>query len=433
MRTYGVVISILAVIVIVVFVSLWVMEKKSTSPRLQKATRLFDYSNSDRTPITVQDSPILSAKFEVLLALTEREEAQMVEIKDRKLLTRIGSAVPGTIQALANAGAVKNYSNAAKASGQLYQAIIPKGAVLDKSHALEGAFRGSFRSVPDSIKGNASWIPVDGSAANGLAAMNVANAVMGVAAMVVGQYYMTQINDQLEGINESITKIADFQCNEYKSKVYALVAEVQKLATFQIETLENEELRSRELSHLRNLEHECAQLLGQANLALQDYPSIKSLDYAKYEKLVFEANNWHQYQQILLEVMYKIGDLSYAFNLGTVSRENCHAMYLPYAKQAEVAIERLIAWHKDNGSRLEIDINETRRKRQGVEGLVMKIPALFNDNLHFKAISKRTVDMISSQSDSYSTKKPSDDTDLFQEDVRLVAKNGRLYYVPQKF
>ena len=262
--------------------------------------------------------------------------------------------------------------------------------------------------------------------------MNVANATMGVASMVVGQYYMTQINDQLEGINDGIVKIADFQNNEYKSKVYALVAEVQKCSTFQIETLENAELRNRELAHLKNLEHECARLLGQANLTLQGFTDNKGLDYAKYEKLVSEANSWYQYQQILLEVMYKIGDLTYALNLGAVSRENSYAMYLPYAKQAEGALEKLDAWHKSNRSKLEIDIDETRRKRQGVEGFFMNIPALFNDDLHYKAISKRTAAMISRQSDGSTAIKPADDTDLFQKDVRLVAKDGKLYYLPEE-
>ena len=432
MGTYVIVLCIVAVVAIAVSVLIWLNKKKFKENSQQKETRVFDLAPHDEDPISSKNSFELSVRFEDLPALTETQEAQLVEIKDNKLLARIDNAVPGTLQAVANAGAVKNYNDAAKAAGQLYQAVIPKGAVLDKSRAMEGAFRGSFRNVPDSIKGNANWVPVDGSAANGLAAMNVANATMGVASMVVGQYYMTQINDQLEGINDGIVKIADFQNNEFKSKVYALVAEVQKCATFQIETLENEELRNRELAHLKNLEHECAQLLGQANLAIQGFTDNKGLDYEKYEKIVSEANSWYQYQQILLKIMYKIGDLTYALNLGVVSRENSYAMYLPYAKQAEGALEKLNAWHKGNRSKLEIDIDETRRKRQGVEGFFMNIPALFNDDLHYKAISKRTAAMISRQSDGSTAIKPADDTDLFQKDVRLVAKDGKLYYLPEK-
>lgn len=142
-----------------------------------------------------QSSHKMTVTFDSLPALTKTEESRLVEVKNEKILARIDSAVPGTLQAIANTAAVKEYSEAAKAAGQLYQAIIPKGAVLDKSRAMEGAFRGSYREVANSIKGQANWVAVDNGVANKLAAMNVANGAMGAAAMVVGQYYMTQIND----------------------------------------------------------------------------------------------------------------------------------------------------------------------------------------------------------------------------------------------
>jgi hypothetical protein len=432
METYAVVLCIIAVAAIAILVFIGFRKTKPKKSSQQKVTRVFDLVPHDEEHIFSKASFELSVRFEDLPALTETEEAQLVEIKDNKLLARIDNAVPGTLQAVANAGAVKNYNDAAKAAGQLYQAVIPNGAVLDKSRVMEGAFRGSFRNVPDSIKGNANWVPVDGFAANRLAAMNIANAAMGVASMVVGQYYMTQINNRLDGISDGIAKIVDFQNNRYKSKVYALVAEIQKCATFQIETIENEGLRNRELAHLKNLEHECAQLLGQANLTLQGFTNNKDLDFEKYEKLVSDANSWYQYQQILLEVMYKIGDLTYTLNLGAVSRENSYAMYLPYAKQTESALEKLKVWHKDNGSRLEIDIDATRRKRQGVESFFMNIPALFNDDLHYKEIPKRTATMISRQSNGGTTIKSADYTDLFQKDVRLVAMDKKLYYLPEE-
>lgn len=146
----------------------------------------------------------LAITFDDLPALTEQEESQLVEVKDSQLLARIDNAIPGTLQAVANTGAVNAYQEAAKSAGQLYQAIIPKGAVLDKSRAMEGAVRGSYRDVANSIKGNANWVAVDGKAANNLAAVGVANAAMNVASMVVGQYYMSQINDQLADINAGI-------------------------------------------------------------------------------------------------------------------------------------------------------------------------------------------------------------------------------------
>ena len=374
----------------------------------------------------------LAITFDDLPALTEQEESQLVEVKDSQLLARIDNAIPGTLQAVANTGAVNAYQEAAKSAGQLYQAIIPKGAVLDKSRAMEGAVRGSYRDVANSIKGNANWVAVDGKAANNLAAVGVANAAMNVASMVVGQYYMSQINDQLADINAGIEKVADFQQTEFKSKVYALVAEVQKSSTFQVETIENDELRNRELSHLKSLEHECAQLLGQANLSLQDISGKKGLDYDAYEKKIGEAENWFQYQHILLEVMYKISDLSYALNLGAISRENSYALYLPYAKQSEGTLAKLNEWHDEHVKRLEINVEESRRKRQGVEGFFMGALGLFNDDFNYKKMSQSTIARIEHQAENASTVKGIEDDDLYQEDVRLIAKDGKLFYLPQQ-
>lgn len=374
----------------------------------------------------------LAITFDDLAALTEQEESQLVEVKDSQLLARIDNAIPGTLQVVANTGAVHAYQEAAKSAGQLYQAIIPKGTVLDKSRAMEGTVRGSYRDVANSIKGNASWVAVDGKAANNLATVGVANAAMNVASMVVGQYYMSQINGQLEDINAGIEKLSDFQQTEFKSKVYALVAEVQKSSTFQVETIENDELRNRELSHLKSLEHECAQLLGQANLSLQEISGKKGLDYDEYEKKIGEAESWFQYQQILLEVMYKISDLTYALNLGALSRENSYALYLPYAKQSEGTLAKLNEWHDEHVKRLEINVKESRRKRQGVEGFFMGTLGLFNDDFNYKKMSQSTIVRIEHQAEHASTVKGAEEDDLYQEDVRLIAKDGKLYYLPQE-
>lgn len=69
---------------------------------------------------------------------------------------------------------------------------------------------------------------------------NTVAAAMGVASMVVGQYYMTQINTELGEISDGISQIKDFQDNEYRSRVFSLMAHVKKIADFQTEILEND-------------------------------------------------------------------------------------------------------------------------------------------------------------------------------------------------
>lgn len=201
-------------------------------------------------------------KLEMLPSLTEIEENSLVEVTDSKVLARIDQVVPG----LAQSGTAA--ATAVQANGQvLYQAIIPAGAKLTNSKAMEGAVRGFYRGA-DGIQGHANLVAVNQTTT---AVANTAAAAMGVASMVVGQYYMTQINAELSEINDGIEKISNFQDNEYKSKVFTLVAQVKKIASFQVEIIDNPELRASEIEHLNKLEDECSQLLGQANLTLSDY------------------------------------------------------------------------------------------------------------------------------------------------------------------
>lgn len=418
----GQVIGIVFVAVLVVVIAYVLVQNKRTT----EFSTLNDVIVKSNSQLAESSSYDMLVSFDKLSALADSEEARLLEIKDETLLAKIASVIPGTLQTIANTGAVKDYSEATR---QLYQVIIPKDAVLDKSRELKNAFRATYRDKLGRINGHANLVVADNSAANKMAAMNVANTAMGVAAMVVGQYYMTQINDQLKGIAGGIEKLVDFQQNEFKSKVYALVAEVQRSSTFQIENVENNMLRSRELQHLKGLEHECAQLLGQVNLSLQDVSGNKGVKYDKYEKLIGEAECWYQYQQILLEIMNNISALTYALNLGAISRAQSYALYLPYVKQSETVLVKLGKWHKENVERLGISLDNNRRKRQGVERIFMGVLGLFNDDNNYKKMSQKTVAMILHQ-DEGSINSLAVQDDLFRDDVRLVAKDGKLYYLP---
>ena len=90
---------------------------------------------------------------------------------------------------------------------------------------MEGAVRGFYRGV-DGIQGHANLVAVEAQKGTAVVTNSVA-AVMGVASMVVSQYYMTQINAELGVINNQISQILDFQNNEYRSRVFSLVAHVK--------------------------------------------------------------------------------------------------------------------------------------------------------------------------------------------------------------
>lgn len=349
------------------------------------------------------------------------DESSLVEVKDEKVLARIDSLVPG----LGQAGVAT--ANAVQAAGDtVYRAIIPVGAKLTDSKAMEGAVRGIYHGA-DGIKGHANLVAVEKT---GTVVANTAAAAMGVASMVVGQYYMTQINAELSKISDGLDKISSFQDNEYKSKVFALVAQVKKISAFQSEILENEALRKSEIDHLNKLEDQCLELLGQANLTVADYAKKKELDYASYEKEVREAQNWYLYQQTLLEVMNKISELKYALNMGEVSREQCTALLPTYIKQASDSLAILADWHNGNVTRLAIDTSESKRKRQGFDGVIHWLPGLFDESHNYASVADGVIEMINVQSTEVDHEARLSKSELYGRDVQLISKNGKIYYLP---
>lgn len=422
MEYIGVGICVMAMVAICIFV---IQRKKNN----QEANPSEDVkTGAEEHAITVSnDAPEeLVIEMEMLPAEVIKDESALVEITDSKVLAHVNNLVPGLAQA---GNAANNAAQAIQANGEvLYRAILPAGAKLSNSRTLEGAVKEMYHGA-NGIKGHADWLPVEAHKGSAVAA-NTAAAAMGVASMVVGQYYMTQINAELGAISDGISEIQNFQDNEYRSRVFSLVAHVKKIADFQTEILENNELRISKINQLDSLEEECTQLLGQANLTLAGFAKKTDLDYEAYEKVVGNAQSWFMYQKSLLDVLYKISDLRYTLHLGAVSREQCIAILPTYTKQVQDTQSRLAAWHEGTTERLKIDTDEVRRKRAGFDGVIHFLPGLFDEDFNYRSIEKSTANMIRTQASGDNTLSI-DKSELYLEDVQLIAKDGKIYYLPK--
>ena len=366
----------------------------------------------------------LVIKMEMIPVETITDENKLVEITDNKVLARVNNLIPEIAQV---SNVANNATKAIQSNGEiLYRAIIPNGAKLTDSRAMDGAVRGIYHGS-DGIKGHANLVAVEMQNGTNFITNTVA-AAMGVASMVVGQYYITQINAELGEISDGISKISDYQDNEFRSRVFSLVTHVKKIADFKTEILDNNELRLSKISQLDNLEEECTQLLGQANLTLVGYTKKTDLDYTGYEKNISEVQNWFMYQKSLLDVLCKISELRYTLHLGTVSREHCIALLPTYTNQVVETQNHLKDWHRVMTERLNVDTSEVRRKRTGLDGVVHFFPGLFDDDLNFRTIENGTVKMIKMQSTG--SEYEFDNSDLYAEDVQLIVKDGKVYYLP---
>lgn len=417
-------IVIVAIITVVVFVHL----SKSRKEDLPLANEIIERAiKSPESIDVVEDKKCeIVIPIEMLPAEAVPDENRLVEITDSKVLTHVNNLIPGLSQV---GNATNNAVQAMQGNGEiLYRAIIPNGAKLSNSTAMEGAFRGFYRGA-DGIKGHANLVAVETQKGTAVVA-NTAAAAMGVASMVVGQYYMNQINSELGEISDNISKVVSFQDNEYRSRIFSLLTHVKIIADFQAEIIGNDELRLSKISQLDSLEEECTKLLGQANLTLAGFAERTNLDYKSYELVLSESQNWFMYQKSLFDVLCKISDLRYTLHLGNISREQSTALLPTYTKQVTDTQTRLTGWHNSTVQRLNIDIEEARRKRKGIDGLLHSIPGLVNNDFNFRAIDDNTVKKITAQMLGHGDTHQPDESNLYDKDVQLIAKGGKVYYLP---
>lgn len=363
---------------------------------------------------------------------TKIDDSKLVEITDKMVISRVTNIVPNMLPMLTSAENVSKFNKVANLvkEGSLFQAILPQGGKLVDSKSMPGAVRGVAR-VNNKLNGDVNLVKVTPNVSNADVVASAASSVFGVASLVVGQYYMTQIYSGIGVISDSISKIVDFQNNEYKSKIMAMAIKVKQIAYFKTEILENDELRKNELINLQNLENTCIQLLQQANLTINDITKNSNIDYDKYEEQVKELFKWSQFQQVLVEVLYRIGELKYALSLGLISRDQCFSLYNECSKQVENIRIELNEWHTNQAASLDIDIKAHRRKRQAWDAIKFKIPGMINDNLNYRTIDEKTVEMIFNQTNGVAIEYEANyDNNLYQDDVKLIVKDGKLFYFP---
>lgn len=364
-------------------------------------------------------------RLDELPALTEQEQFNLVEIEDKNVISRIMSAVPEAAKVVANSAVAAEGLQLAKSG--VYMAKLPSGAQLVKSQEMQGAVRGFFKSG-STIKGQANFLSVDGTMEK-IAQMNLANVAMGAASMVVGQYYMKQINTELLAVNNGISRIADFQDNEYKSKVLALTMQVKRIADFKTEIIENAELRKEEILRLQTMEKDCMELLAQANLTVEQLCGQEFASYDSYCDKVDEIAKWQQYQKALIEVMYMIADLNYVLHLGALSQDQAYVTYTSMYNQTSKMIERLHKWHTVHTKKFGVDVDRAVLERKGLDAILHKPLGLFDEVHNYKKMTKKEVVNIRNQVNTQVENRLTDTRDLFNEDVRVVFKDDKVFYL----
>lgn len=392
------------------------------SKREQPEKQDISISNSSAPPnLNVCKKKDATIKFEPLSDNIIIDTSTLLEIKDSSVLSRIDNLIPGFIQASTTANIVNQAT-----THTLYQAIIPAGAKLSNSRDMPNAFRG-FYLGENGIKGHANFVAADQS---NIAVNALASSAINISAIIVGQYFMAQINTKLSEINTVLSKITTFLDTEYKGNVFSLISQTKEISSFKAEIIENEELRLNTLNSINLLKNKCIDLFEHAYFEINSLTKKQVTDYNGYIDKLYQLQNWYTYQKVLLENPYEILYLEYTLHLGAFSNVRCFSFLSTYIQQSKQVSIQLKEWHHTVQKHLGIELESGRMKRTGFDGILHVFPGLFNDDQNYRSIPHNIVSLIQSQTTEYLPDFNIPSFDPFSEDVRLISKDGKLYYLP---
>lgn len=417
--------EVLAIIVIVVIFIIVVFVARKTvfggNDTLAKGSTELVTSEEHEDHIQEREIAIY---FERLPATTEIDDINLFEIEDRTIIARISQSIPTAAEI-----AAKTITNNVLKSVELYKVIIPSGVSLTKSKQMTGAQRGFFRGAKG-VRGHANLVKVDPkkiskatTIANGVA--NVIN----VGSLVVGQYYMSEINSKLEILNSNISKIVDFQDHEFKSRIMSLLSRVGEISKFNLEIMEIDEYRKIKLMTLESLKGIDTELLGQVNLTINEIVRKNtSQNYQNYQKIVDELNILVEYQRVLLIVLEEISKLIQLLGLKDMSSDMSYSLFNKYLDLSIQTRNSLVQWHDRQAISLRIDLDKDRISKSGVEGFLSVIPGLVDDKWKYKDLKQGLNQKISSQK-SPKLKITNASDEVYSQDVEIIIKDGKYYFL----
>lgn len=250
------------------------------------------------------------------------------------------------------------------------------------------------------------------------------NAGFNVASMVVGQYYMAEINSKLENIENNINDISDFLDSGYQSKLMYIVSKLKEIIDNKVEILNNTVSTKKRYDEIIDLEKECTILLGQANEKLKKEIPDNEVDFKVYKSILEKISKWYTRQQVLQRLLLEIGNLRYVLACGNESSKLSHTQYNNYLEQSNLVINKLENFHAIMSNKYSIDMEKSRRTDK-LYNIKKNTVGKIKEDWAYQKIDEKTVRMIDIQK---KPQKMEPYTKERQDEVIKIQKYNGEYY-----
>lgn len=360
------------------------------------------------------------------------DEFDMSQYRPMPNSGRLLSTISQTLPAASSVTSTLASEIAEKAGSGAYQVIMQSGQSLMHSKNGENLYKGITQAAGHrGIAGSADLKPINSTASELAAKTGAVAGVMAVASMVVGQYYMTEINGKLESISESIDDIKNFQKTELLAQISTVVRESRQLSVYNDEIMESASERQLARHRASDFEEKSGELLDQINslIRLELVPSGKFSEYERHTRGLVPLLSS---QQVLVATLRELSRLTVVLSRSEVSPERAGATYKELVASSEKVRDNVVEWHSKETDVWHVNLARESRAKTGIKKVVSQPLTLVNPELAYQHVPSELVKQVHTQSSTRLPELP--EMTGYQVPVNLLIQNNQVYYrVPESF
>lgn len=397
-------VAVLGMIVLVIFG--YVLPKENQDTETQVTT---ESDNTDK---------IVYIPLEEVSEITGIENEKLIEVTDKDVIEKFSNTIPDLSSLIKKSIASKDVAT------KIFSVFIPKKDTLASTRNVMGTTEGFVRGKNGVLSYKSG---IDISAANFVKVSSVTNlATLGV--QLIMEVQMNEIKSSLTSIEETVNKISEFQEREFTSRIKTLSSDVLEISKYSDEIMQDDEARSRKMESLDELKNESKQLLNQVNLNIKGVINENTEKYENYQNKTNEISQEQNVQNILINVLNEISKLTYFLGQGKTSADHSYEAYNSYQEEVTEINTAVKEWQEIQIERLNIDLKKGQRAKSGVEGLVSKVPSLIDEKWKYEKMDVSVLNEIKKQCSPIKSESKHQN-ELFDTDVTMIVKGGRLYYL----
>jgi hypothetical protein len=421
-----------AVIVILIAVAILVTVLRRTDQKIadKPATDL----NSEQWLPDYSDSKVPAEKITLgyIQEVNLSDEFDMSQYRPMPNSGRLLSTISQTWSAASSVTSALASEIAEKAGSGAYQVIMQSGQSLMHSKNGENLYKGITQAAGHrGIAGSADLKPINSTASELAAKTGAVAGVMAVASMMVGQYYMTEINGKLESISESIDDIKNFQKTELLAQISTVVRESRQLSVYNDEIMESASERQLARHRASDFEEKSGELLDQINSLIR-LELVQSGKFSEYERHTRGLVPLYSSQEVLVATLREFSRLTVVLSQSEVSPERAGATYKELVASSNKVRDNVAEWHSKETDVCHVNLARESRAKTGIKKVVSQPLTLVNPELAYQHVPSEFVKQVHTQSSPRLPELP--EMTGYQVPVNLLIQNNQVYYrVPESF